>query len=46
MMIKDIYIVVSVLLVIFAGIVLYLSILDRKITKLEKKINSLDEEKK
>ena len=45
-MIKDIYIVVSVLLVIFAGIVLYLSILDRKITKLEKKINSLDEEKK
>lgn len=46
MILKDIQIVVIVLLVIFAGIVLYLSILDRKITKLEKKVNSLDEEKK
>ncbi|HQH19186.1 MAG TPA: CcmD family protein [Bacteroidales bacterium] len=46
MILKDIHIVVIVLLVIFAGIVLYLSILDRKITKLEKKVNSLDEEKK
>ncbi len=46
MILKDIHIVVIVLLVIFAGIVIYLSILDRKITKLEKKVNSLDEEKK
>ena len=46
MILKDIHIVVIVLLLIFAGIVLYLSILDRKITKLEKKVNSLDEEKK
>lgn len=46
MILKDIHIVVIVLLVIFAGIVIYLSILDRKITKLDKKVNSLDEEKK
>jgi CcmD family protein len=35
-MINDIYIVVIVLLVIFAGIVFYLFSLDRKISRIEK----------
>jgi CcmD family protein len=35
-----IYVVVAVLLVIFAGIVVYLIRLDRKMSKLEKDINS------
>jgi CcmD family protein len=35
-----IYVVVAVLLVIFAGLVLYLIRLDRKISKLEKNIHS------
>lgn len=33
-----IYVVVAVLVIIFAGIVVYLTRLDRKITKLEKEI--------
>jgi CcmD family protein len=35
-----IYVVVAVILTIFAGIVLYLVRLDRKLSKLEKNINS------
>ena len=35
-----IYVVVAVILTIFAGIILYLIRLDRKITKLEKNIRS------
>lgn len=34
-----IYVVVTVLSVIFIGIVIYLVMLDRKITKLEKEVN-------
>ncbi|HWJ29759.1 MAG TPA: CcmD family protein [Flavisolibacter sp.] len=35
-----IYVVVAVILIIFIGIILYLVRLDRKITKLEKNVNS------
>jgi CcmD family protein len=35
-----IYVVVAVILIIFIGIILYLVRLDRKISKLEKNINS------
>jgi CcmD family protein len=35
-----IYVVVAVILIIFAGIIIYLVRLDRKISKLEKNINS------
>lgn len=35
-----IYVVVAVILIIFIGIILYLIRLDRKISKLEKNINS------
>jgi CcmD family protein len=35
-----IYVVVAVMLIIFAGIILYLIRLDRKISKLEKNIHS------
>jgi hypothetical protein len=35
-----IYVVVAVILTIFAGIILYLVRLDRKLSKLEKNINS------
>ena len=34
-----IYVVIAVLLIIFAGLVIYLMRLDKKITKLEKEIN-------
>ena len=34
-----IYVVVAVLVVIFIGIVVYLVMIDRKVSKLEKKIN-------
>lgn len=35
-----IYIVVAVLLIVFAGIVLYLINIDKKVSKLEKEINN------
>ena len=44
--IKDIYIVVIVLLVIFAGIVFYLFSLDRKISKIEKNLKLKEKEGK
>ena len=43
---KDIYIVVIVLLVIFTGIVFYLFTLDRKISKLERDRKNKETEEK
>lgn len=40
-----IYIVVGVVLIIFAGIVIYLISLDKKIGKLEKDLDEIDKEK-
>jgi len=33
-----IYVVVAILLIIFAGLVVYLAMLDRKVTRIEKKL--------
>ena len=40
-----IYVVVSVLSIIFAGIVIYLILLDRKINKVEKMLNDTKKKK-